>query len=115
MAQTTDNTRTARPRRKMKSLEKRLHLYLFVSALLKTPLSRVSYGSWGGITEAWNQEHPHDTKSSAILAREWNRAKSDPDVLFNVKLYLSFNSANPNWRSQMHKWKSLQQTEAQPR
>jgi len=82
----TGSLETAPSRVKMKSLERQMHLYLYVSGRLEMSDGRVSHGSWKRVTEMWNRDHPYDDMSPATLAREWNRAKMDRNVLDNAAI-----------------------------
>ena len=82
----------------MKSLERRLHLYFYVSARLDTSGKRVTRGYWSGVTDEWNRDHPYDGMTPATLSREWNRNRVDPVVLDNVQIVeLAFADEFAKW------------------
>ncbi len=71
---------SSRPR----SLERRLYLYSFITGHEETVKHRTKYGSWDRLAQIWNAAHPNDPMTSNTLARQFNRAKADPVVEFNV-------------------------------
>lgn len=81
---------TAGGKVKLKSLERRLYIFNYVTSRLNadsiTPEGRLRKGTGERIAAEWNRNHPSDKMTAATLRREWNRVKADPNVQFNLEV-----------------------------
>jgi len=78
----TDGDSSGGTKIKWRSLARRIDLCRFVIVRVKADSGRVRRGTWEAVARDWNRRYPHDTMTAPTLARQWSRARTDPNVQF---------------------------------
>ena len=69
------------PKRRLKLLEKRVHIVEFVWGQKGSISERAN---WKKIAADWNAQHPYDKRTPASLKDRYHKAIRDDDVLSNI-------------------------------